>query len=185
MKGSIRRRSNDSWELTIDLGRDEDGKRQRKYVNVKGKKAEAEWRMRELLTAGDRGLPVLTDKMTLAQWLDKWFNEYVVSGKRQMTGERYKRVIERYLKPYLGHTQLNRLSPADIRALVTKWESEGVTPYSIDYFHGILSSALKYAVKMEVLFRNPAQIVDTPRVEKKEVQPPDINTVNKILARLC
>lgn len=164
------------------MGRDAQGKRLRKFVNVTGKKADADRRLRELLTADDRGLPILTDKMTLAQWLDKWFNEYVVSGKRQMTGERYKRVIERYLKPYLGHTQLNRLSPADIRALVTKWESEGVTPYSIDYSHGILSSALKYAVKMEVLFRNPAQIVDTPRVEKKEVQPPDITTVNNILA---
>ena len=128
MKGSIRRRSKGRWEITIDLGRDAQGKRLRKFVNVTGKKADADRRLRELLTADDRGLPVLTDKMTLAQWLDKWFNEYVVSGKRQMTDERYKRVIERYLKPYIGHTQLNRLSPADIRALVTKWESEGVTP---------------------------------------------------------
>ena len=27
MKGSIRRRSKDSWEITIDMGRDAEGKR--------------------------------------------------------------------------------------------------------------------------------------------------------------
>ena len=41
MKGSIRRRSKDSWEIAIDLGRDFNGKRLRKFVNVKGKKADA------------------------------------------------------------------------------------------------------------------------------------------------
>ncbi len=34
MNGSIRRRGKNSWELTIDLGRDEHGKRLRKFVNV-------------------------------------------------------------------------------------------------------------------------------------------------------
>ncbi len=38
MKGSIRRRSKGSWELTIDLGYDTAGKRKRKYVSVKGTK---------------------------------------------------------------------------------------------------------------------------------------------------
>lgn len=49
MNGSIRRQSKASWELTIDLGRGSDGKRRRKFVNVKGKKADAERKLREIL----------------------------------------------------------------------------------------------------------------------------------------
>ena len=38
MKGSIRRRSKNSWEITVDLGNDAQGKRQRKYLNVNREK---------------------------------------------------------------------------------------------------------------------------------------------------
>ena len=34
MNGSIRRRTKISWEITIDLGHDADGKRRRKFVAV-------------------------------------------------------------------------------------------------------------------------------------------------------
>ena len=68
--GSIRQRSESSWELTIDLGLDGQGRRQRKFVSVKGKRADAERKLRELLTALDRGLPINTQKITLGQWLE-------------------------------------------------------------------------------------------------------------------
>ena len=42
MSGSIRRRSKNSWELTIDQGRDSKGKRVRKFVNVIGNKAKVD-----------------------------------------------------------------------------------------------------------------------------------------------
>ncbi len=36
---------------------------------------------------------------------------------------------------------------------------------------------------MELIYRNPAQLVDPPRVEKPEARPPDLNTVNRLLDR--
>ena len=36
MKGSVRARGKNSWQLSIDLGRDASGKRLRKYVTVQG-----------------------------------------------------------------------------------------------------------------------------------------------------
>ena len=41
MNGSIRSRGKGTWELTVDLGRDANGKRHRKFVNVKGTKSKA------------------------------------------------------------------------------------------------------------------------------------------------
>ena len=41
MNGSIRSRGKGTWELTVDLGRDANGERRRKFVNVKGTKAHA------------------------------------------------------------------------------------------------------------------------------------------------
>ena len=77
--------------------------------------------------------------------------------------------------------QLTRLTPSDIKNLETQWANQGMTPTGIVFAHRILSATLKAAVKMELLYRNPAQVIDPPRVEKPEVQPPSISTVNKLL----
>ena len=69
MKGSIRRRSKDSWEISIDLGRDAEGNRRRKFLNVKGKKADAERKLREILSTLDKGLPLDMSKETLGTYL--------------------------------------------------------------------------------------------------------------------
>ena len=55
MEGSIRKRGSKSWELTLDLGRDEKGKRDRRYFTVHGTKKQAQQRLRELLTEVDGG----------------------------------------------------------------------------------------------------------------------------------
>ena len=120
MQGSIRRRGKNTWGITLDLGRDAEGKRLRKYVNVKGKKADAEKRLRELLTATDRGLPLSIEKITVGQWLDRWLNDYALTNTRQRTQERYKGIIKKHLLPQIGHMQLDKLKPADIKALETK-----------------------------------------------------------------
>ena len=59
MNGSIRSKGKGTWELTIDMGRDAAGKRRRKFVNVKGTKAKAQQKLRELLTSLDKGMPVI------------------------------------------------------------------------------------------------------------------------------
>jgi hypothetical protein len=111
MKGSIRRRSKGSWELTIDLGHDADGKRKRKFVSVKGTKKLAEEKLRELLTSLDRGIPLAAEKITVAQWLDRWMREYVIPNTRQKTIERYEGMIRNHIVPALGHIELTRLAP--------------------------------------------------------------------------
>lgn len=68
INGSIRKRSKDSWELTIHPGRDVGGKRKRKFVNVKGEKAAADKRLLDLLADHDKGwssssLPNILDSL--------------------------------------------------------------------------------------------------------------------------
>ena len=88
MNGSIRKRSDKSWELTIDLGRDADGKRLRKFVSVKGTKTQAQQTLREILTSHDKGIPLVIEKITVQEWLVRWMAEYVTPNARQKTRER-------------------------------------------------------------------------------------------------
>ena len=72
------------------------------------------------------------------------------------------------------------MTPSDIKALEAGWAENGMTANGVQYAHRILSAALKSAVKMELIFRNPALVVDPPSPEKQEVRPPDVATVNNL-----
>lgn len=182
MNGSIRRRGKASWELVIDLGRDAQGKRLRKFVNAKGTKAEAQRQLRELLSMKDKGITLYGRRVTVAQWLGKWLQEYVVPNTRQKTYERYAGIVAKHLNPHIGHLQLTELKPNDIQALEAKLLQAGMNPAGVELVHRVLGAALKRAVRMEVLWRNPAQSVTPPRVSRKEVEPPDIQGVRRLLA---
>ena len=72
MKGSLRARGKDVWQLTIDLGKDPQEKRLRQYLTIKGNKGTAERKKRELLASLDLGLPIDNNKVTVSQFLEDW-----------------------------------------------------------------------------------------------------------------
>ena len=181
MNGSIRRRGKQTWELTLDVGRDTQGRRRRKFVNVKGTKADAERKLRELATAVDKGIPVNTERVTVAEWMQRWLDEYVVPNTRQRTVERYRSVVTRHVAPRIGHIQLLKLSPNDVRALEAGLLAQGMAPKGVQLVHGIVSGFLKFAVRMEVLWRNVAQAVTPPKAEPLDVAIPDLGGVRRIL----
>ena len=181
MNGSIRKRGEKTWELTIDLGRDAAGKRKRKFVNVKGTKGKAQEKLRELLISLDRGIPVSTQKVTVGQWLVKWMAEYIVPNKRQKTIERYEGLIQKHITPNLGRIELTKLTPSDIRTLEAKLTAKGMAPKGVGLVHTVISGAYRYALQEDAAWRNPAKAVTPPKVLRKEVEPPEIARVKEIL----
>ncbi len=56
MKGYVRQRSRNKWEITIDIGRDAaTGKRLRHFETIKGNKKDAQHRLSELLINIEQG----------------------------------------------------------------------------------------------------------------------------------
>ena len=54
MRGSITRRGKNSWRLKFDVGVDSAGKRQIRYVTVKGKRQDAQRELHQATRAGRR-----------------------------------------------------------------------------------------------------------------------------------
>ena len=128
MKGSLRQRSTGSWELTIDMGRDLLGQRRRKFVTVRGNKAQAQRKLRELLSNVDQGIAIPNGKLSLGDWLERWLVEVVATGRRQNTKERYEGVVRRHITPCLGHVDLSKLTPSHIQALESHLSAKGMLP---------------------------------------------------------
>ena len=181
MKGSLRQRSPGSWELTVDTGRDALGKRRRKFVTVQGTKAQAQRRLRELLTSLDQGIALPAEKILLRDWLDQWMQEIIAPNRRQRTKERYQGLIARHIKPAIGHVQLAKLAPSHVQALESQLSAQGMAAEGVGLVHRVLSGAMKHALRMELVYRNPVSAVVPPRIIRQEPAPPDIPAVRAAL----
>jgi len=171
MKGHIRKRSKDSWTIVIDMGRDlATGKRCQKWHTVKGTKRDAQRALREILTSLDRGIYVEPTNITLGEWLGKWLNNYVSLHTTPRTQESYRYITTRHLIPALGTIPLARLAPQHLQDYYAKELSQGrcdgtggLSARSVLYHHRILSEALSHAMRMGLIARNVATVVDPPK----------------------
>ena len=181
MKGSIRQRSPGAWEITLDLGRSSQGRRLRRSITLRGTKTAAQKRMRELLSTLDQGIAI-PKALILRNWLHRWLAEIIVPNRRQATAERYRRIVELHIEPAIGHLQLDKVAPSHIHALEASLTARGMSPAGVGLVHAVLSGALKHALRMELIARNPATLVSPPTNPRRETIPPDTDTVRSLLA---
>ena len=134
-----------------------------------------------MLAGADKGMPLDTNKVTVGEWLDRWLSEYVVPNTRQRTRERYQGAVRKHIIPHIGHIQLQKLAPMDIQGMEAKLLDMGLSTATVDLVHNVMSGAMKFAVRMEAAWRNPVQAVTPPTIIRKEVEPPDIPGVRRIL----
>ncbi len=181
MEGHIRKRGKDSWELAIQLNYGANGKRNRKYVTVRGSRKEAERQLREILSSMDKGVSVSTSKETLGEYLDQWLKDYADTNCSARTVEGYRGIIRRYLIPNLGQIRLSKLTPRHIQSLYSDMLSKGLSARTVLHTHRVLSEALKCGVKWGIVARNVCESVTPPRPKRKEMRSLDTEDVQKLL----
>ena len=181
MNGSIRKRSKNSWEININMGRDEHGKRKRKFVNVKGIKADAQRHLRELLLSLDKGMSIDTSKATVGEFLDQWMKDYVEPNTSPRTIETYDWIVKKHLKPRVGNVPLTKLTPLHVQNLIANMLGLGLSSSTTVYAHRVLKQAIGQAVKWGMLGRNVCYAVDSPRIIRKEIKALDVSEVQKLL----
>jgi integrase len=182
MRGHIRKRGKRSWSIILDLGRDPSGKRRQKWHAVKGTKQDAQRELAKILHQMNTGAYVEPTTLTVADYLNKWLQDYAkvnVSGK---TYERYEGIVKHHLIPALGQHQLSRLAPLHVQAYYSQALTEGrkdkrkdmqggagLSAQSVLHHHRVLHKALALAVRWQLLGRNPADAVEPPRPEVREM----------------
>jgi len=174
MKDHIRKRAERSWAVVIDSGKDpETGKRRQHWHTVRGTKRDAQRALNELLVAIEKGTYSKPSKLTLGNWLVQWLDSYVKMNTTPRTQESYHSIVYRHILPALGQIPLNQLQPRHIQDYYAKALTSGRTDKrgglsarSVLYHHRIISEALSNAVRMGIVVRNVAELVDPPRPSK-------------------
>jgi integrase len=169
MKGHIRSKGKDTWQIQVYLGAGSDGKYRRHYETVHGRKSNAERRLRELLVSHDKGIFSPTGRVTVAEHLNNWLEGYVKTNCSQRTLEGYKSIVETHLIPALGHLLLKNLNPQAIQRYYGK-ACQNLSARTVHHHHRVLFQSLKYAVRQGYLGLNPAERVDPPTPRKKTMR---------------
>ena len=176
MRGHLKKRSKDSWSIVIDLGKDASGKRKQKWHTVKGTKKEAEAELSRLLNEVNMGRYIEPTRMLVAQYLEIWLKDYAEPNVSPKTHERYSQIIHQNINPKLGQHPLSKLKPLHIQAFYSecllngrKHGAGGLSARTVLHFHRLLRKACLQAVKWQLLAHNPAEAVDPPRPQRKEM----------------
>jgi integrase len=176
MAGYIRRRGKGSWEVTVDLGRDPaTGRRRRRFFTVRGKREGAERALTADLRERDLGNDLDPGRVTVDECLRRWLRDYAAQNVAASTLQRYKGIVEQHLVPGLGSLRLRDLRPAHIQAAYAAFaRRDGRGPRlsakTIFEHHAVLREALNWAVRLQLLGRNPAQAVSPPRPQRPEMR---------------
>lgn len=171
--GIYQRESDGKWCATIDLGF-VNGKRRRKVIYGTTRKEVAE-KLRGLQHDQARGVPLVVERQTVEEFLNRWLETIVRPHRRPKTAASYDEVVQRYLIPRLGRYQLSRLSPEHVQAAVNNLQARGrrnggpLGARTVEYAQSVLQRALNQALRWGLITRNVAILVETPRVERKEM----------------
>jgi len=125
----------------------------------------------EALAARESGTLTHARGMSVGSFMDLWLAEVAKPSVRPWTFKGYEVHVRLHLKPSLGRLALDRLEPAHIQRLFNEKLKSGLSPKSVRYIRGTLRTALNQAVRWGYILRNPAAMVDGPRVESYEIQP--------------
>lgn len=169
MTGHIRKRALKNgikYQVIIEKGIDSKGKRLRDYYTVSGSKKDAERVLNEKINEGNKGCYIDPSQMTLEEHLSQWIETYAKPNLSPTTVRGYLVNIRNHTLPYLGSVPLQKLVPLQIQHMYDKLKAKNLSPRTIKYVHATLREALQYAVRMQLIPRNPADFVTLPKQVK-------------------
>lgn len=162
MRGSIQRRGQRSWRISVELDRDPlTGRRRRIWVTVRGSKRDAEAKLAQLLLERETGIAVDPARVTVGEWLKEWLEQrrHVL---RPTTFERYRAAVDGYLMPSLGRYRLQELRPVQIQAAYRRWLEGGLKATTVHSIHRVLAKALRDAVRLQLITRAATDATEPP-----------------------
>jgi integrase len=154
----------------VCLGMDKNGKMVRKTVYGHTLK-EAREKAAAIRKQVESGLT--NEKVgTVGEFLDAWIADDVkVSRDGQKTIQEYDDVCTRYIKPYIGHIKLQKLTSMHCRNWQGQLSREEYTPNMRKKSLRIFSVAMTAALLNDLILRNPLIGVPRPSVKRRKISP--------------
>jgi len=171
-EGSFDQMENGTWRGRITVGVGTQGKQKRKSFYGKTRK-EVQLKVTQALNQINTGTYIETTNMTVAQWLDIWFTEYILPSVKHATHVNYDGIIHKHINPHLGHIKLADLRTDTIQSFYNAKSLNGradgrggLSPKSVKNIHSMLHKALDQALDNGLIAKNPSNAISLPKPKK-------------------
>ena len=151
-----------NWEYRIELASVGGKRRRMERCGFKRKQDAVEaatMAYAEYLTGGRVIHP---SKMSYADVLDTWMEEYGMLELADQTIKGYESMIRRHIKPALGCYMVTAVDTHAIQCFINQLVRKQYSRNTIVKIKGIISKSLKYAKRMRWVVRNEALEVELP-----------------------
>jgi integrase len=180
MAGSIKKEGS-SWYYVVTLGRKPNGKPNQKKKRGFRTKKEAEKALQEIVYEYNRGTYIEPSTMFYSELLKIWLEQKERTVQRT-TYLSYKIITDKHIIPALGKLQISKIKPLLIHEFYNKlYRDSNLSGTSVQKIHMIIKDSLKYAIKMELIAKNPAESVDRPKREQVEIKVWNIEEIKRFL----
>ena len=181
MRGTIQKKGKKWYAVIYDGVNPATGEYRRRWVQAGTRRGEAEKLLVELVKRAHRGEAVVSEKLTLEQYLvDRWL-PIQEARLRASSFDSYRRNIELHVIPALGKRPLDRLSPEDIDVFYAallkggrkkrsgeKGPARGLAPKTVHNIHVMLNKALGDAARKGTVVRNVVALADAPSLQARK-----------------
>jgi integrase len=140
------------------------------------KRAEAELRRR--LVSVEREGYRKPEKLSFADFADRWLADYLPGRQLKLTTEEgYRQTLRKHLLPHFGHYELQTLAqqPELVDRYVSFKIGQGYAPKTVVNHLLCLQVMLKRAVRWRLIERNPVTDCERPRLEQ-----PELNVLSEV-----
>ena len=161
------------YYVSMELGRDESGKRLKRYRTFHTLAA-ARNGLRDFHAGLERERELErklapAQELDLSHWLEYWMDSIVRPNRAETTVYAYQKIIDNHIDPALGTVPLKRLTPKMVQEYYTETQrANGLSSNTMRRHHDLLSSALRSAVRQDVIPASPMERVEPPRVRTTE-----------------
>ncbi|MCX5049332.1 site-specific integrase [Streptomyces sp. NBC_00474] len=180
-RSSIYQGSDGKWHGRVTVGIRDDGTPDRRHVERKTR-AEVTAAVRELEKGRDAKTLAKPGKpWTVKTWLTHWVETIAPLAVNENTMVGYGVAVRKHLIPALGAHRLDKLRPEHIERFYGQMQADGRKAGTIHQIHRTFRTALNEAVRRGHLGRNPVQLAKAPRLREEEVEPYNVEEVQRLL----
>lgn len=184
MAGVNVRKRGTTWQYQFEAAK-VDGKRKQITKGGFRTKADAiEAGTKALAEYNNSGLHFEPSDISVADFFDLWLKEYCSINLKYNSTENYERIVQKHIKPKLGHYKLKSLTSATLQTFINNIYTSGYSESMLMNIKSTISGALNYAVSpMNFIKNNPMLSVKKPSyrnstrkntIKSRNSIPPDI-----------
>lgn len=129
----------------------------------------------------EHGLAGSADKITLDRWYQTWLEDYKIPTIKETSVNTYKQMYSCYIQKELGSKCLKQIKPVHIQKIYNALLERGIAPKTVNIIQAILYNIFEFAVKNDLIVKNPCNGITKPKKEKPKIEALSVDEQNTLL----